>query len=113
MATVDLAELLQVDDLMTMDGMAATPAAISADTSAQQWEAIQTAADEPSAGFETDSISATETTEMAVVAREDEKTEDLAHAAESNGNTDRRQAPPRSRRPRPRIIGKADRDSVQ
>ena len=35
------------------------------------------------------------------------------HAAESNGNTDRRPAPLRSRRPRPRMIGKADSDSVQ
>jgi outer membrane protein, heavy metal efflux system len=113
MATVDLAELLQVDDLMTMDGMAITPAAISADASVRGVDSVQTAADEPSAGFEANSISATETSEVAVVSREDEKTEDLDQAAESNGNTDEGPAPLRSRRPRPRMIGKAAGDAAQ
>ena len=113
MATVDLAELLQVDDLMTMDGMAITHAAISGDASAQQLKAIQTAVDEPSAGFEANSISATETSEVAMLSREDEKTDDLDQAAESNDETDERPAPLRSRRPRARMIGKSEEESVQ
>jgi hypothetical protein len=74
---------------------------------------VQTKADEPSAGFEANSISATETSEVAVVSREDEKTDDLDQAAQSNEKTDERPAPLRSRRPRARMIGKADGDAAQ
>ena len=113
MATVDLAELLQVDDLMTMDGMAMTPEVISADASARTDDSVQSAADEPSVGFEANSISATETTQVAVVSTEDENTDALDQATESNDDTDVRPAPLRSRRPRPRMIGKADSDVVR
>ena len=113
MATVDLAELLQVDDLMTMDGMAITPDAISTAASAPMEESVKTDADAPSAGFEANSISATETSEVAVVSREDEKAENLDQAAGANHDTDERPAPLRNRRPRARMIGKADGNTAQ
>ena len=72
-----------------------------------------TAADAPSAGFEANSISATETSEVAVVSREDEKPENLDQATEPDDDTDERPAPLRSRRPRARMIGKADGDAAQ
>lgn len=113
MATVDLAELLQVDDLMTMDGMATTPEAISAYGSAQVLGSVQTAADEPSAGFEANSISATETSEVSVLSPNEKKNENSDPTAESNDDAAERPVPLRSRRPRPRMIGNADHDAAQ
>ena len=113
MATVDLAELLQVDDLMTMDGMAVTSEAISVGVSAQNPEAVPAAIEGPSAGFEANSISATETRQVAVVSQDEEDAVDEDQSDESSDGSVERSAPLRSRRPRARMIGKADGDAVQ
>jgi cobalt-zinc-cadmium efflux system outer membrane protein len=113
MATVDLAELLQVDDLMTMDGMAVAPDTISVGVSAQNPEAVPPAIEGPSAGFEANSISATETRQVAVVSQDEEDAVDGDQSVESLDGSVERSAPLRSRRPRARMIGKADGDAVQ
>jgi hypothetical protein len=113
MATVDLAELLQVDDLMTMDGMAMTPEAISLGVSAQNAEAVPAAIEGPSAGFEANLISATETRQVAVVSKDEEEAEDGDQSVESSDGTVEPSAPLRSRRQRTRMIGKTDGEAVQ
>ena len=113
MATVDLAELLQVDDLMTMDGMAATPEAISVGVSAENPEPVPPAIEGPSAALEANSISSTETRQVAAVSQDDEEAGDGEQSAQSPNESIEPSAPLRNRRPRARMIGKADSDGVQ
>ena len=113
MATVDLAELLQVDDLMTMDGMAMTPEAISAGASTPNPKAVPAAIEGPSAEFEANSLSTTETRQVAVVSQDEEDAIDDHQSVESSDGTIEPSTPLRSRRPRARMIGEADGDAVQ